>query len=159
MSDAPVMVAHGALPHAWDTEVACVTTTYDVGLRTRAAVRRQLAVDLPRSEVRVAGVRASTADEVLRAMSVDLARLCTQAVLAPPVEWLLAHGLVAHEVHDGGPMQVDADGGTVRVSKRLGLRTWEDDLGCGESRGALRITVFADAQCVVVSLERQLDTS
>ena len=152
-ADAPVLVSRGPpASREWD-EVVCVvpTASYDVGLRTRASVRRQLAADVPRSVVRVRGERVASVDAVLRGAGVDLARLCTQAVLAPPVEWLLAHDLVAHELRDGGPMEVDVDASTVRVAKRLGLREWDD---LERSRGALRLTVLADARWVVVTMAR-----
>lgn len=114
-----------------ETEVVCRLSKYDsdLGMRTRASVRRQLAADVPRSVVLVDGRRARTAAEVLRRATHP--RLCTQAVLAPPVEWLLTQtGMVAREV--GCPMVVEVTArGDVRVRKKLGVRPWhhkdEDD--------------------------------
>lgn len=119
-----------------------------LGMPTPHAVRRQLRVDVLRSVVLVDGEQAATADEVLRATRMP--RLCTQAVLALPVEWLMERGLVAHESHL--PMIVSARGKKhLTVVKRLNLRTWE-----GEPRGAVQVLVTADADqdLVVVTLER-----
>lgn len=144
---APARVCGGAF-----LDVSCVlpTATYDVGMRTRAAVRRQLDADVPRSVVRVRGRPAETARDV--EAGTPLARLCTQGVLAPPVEWLLAAGLVAHELPNGDatPMTVDvARDGAVTVHKCLGLRAWRDvDRSCG----TLELRVDADERHVVVAL-------
>lgn len=125
----------------------------DLGMRTRKDVYRQLEADVPRCEVWVDGVRAHTAAEVWRRTLYP--RLCTQAVLAPPVEWLLRTGWVAHEI--GSPMVVECVGKTVEVRKRLGL--WRHDVegeACllQESSACVDVRVAADTRMVVVSLKR-----
>ena len=165
-----VWVAHESLRHraaattvcplplrAWcECEAVVPLRAYDadLGMRTRAAVRRQLTVDLPRSVVLVNGRRAVAADDVTAAVSHP--RLCTQAVLAPPVEWLLRAGWVAHELPAAEPMVVDAGARTVRVCKRLGLRD-AHDVATDDESDLLDIGVHADAvhQSVVVTLVRR----
>ena len=114
-------------------------------------VEQAAAADVPRCEVWVDGVRAHTAADVWRRASHP--RLCTQAVLAPPVEWLLRHGWVAHEV--GSPMVVECSDKGVEVRKRLGL--WREDdetrLVVGASTH-VDVRVAADRRMVVVSLRR-----
>lgn len=115
----------------------------DLGMPSAAQVRRQLEVDLPRCDVRVDGVRARCADAVLRATAHP--RLCTQAVVAPVVEWLLHAGWIAHE--PGGAasaplaVEVTTSGAATRASKRLGLRTW-----AGASGGEATVLVHGDAR-------------
>lgn len=109
-------------------EIACDVvmpiTRYDLGMRTRRELRKQLHLDLPRSIVSVEGVRVGRVDDVLRAALHP--RICTQAALAPPLEWLIPHGLLAHEVGNGAfPLTADVDKyGVVTVTKRLGIRKW-----------------------------------
>ena len=57
-----------------------------LGMRAPAALRRQLNVDTPRNQVFLNGQRIHDAHELY---NLPVARLCTQAVLAPPVEWIL----------------------------------------------------------------------
>lgn len=131
-------------------EVVLPSHEYHLGMRTRDAVRRQLARDVPRSEVYVCGTRVSTVDPVMRAAHDP--RLCTQAVLAAPVEWLLDADIVAVELsQSSAPMRVDIDeAGSVRVRKRLGVRGW--DLENSEGRGNVRIDVQANRGVLVVGL-------
>ena len=122
----------------------------DLGLRTRAAVRRQLELDLPRSEVRVRGARVTDAEAVLRATRAP--RLCTQAVLAPVVEWFLAEGKILHEVMGGvRPMCVDLLEDEVVVRKTLGVGTWG-----GPTARTIDLTLAADLRhnMMVVEIER-----
>lgn len=103
--------------------------SYDgqLGMRTRRAVQRQLCADLPRSHVTIDGRRVVEAQDALA--RVRRPRLLTQAVLAPPVEWLLRAGFVAHELPASAPlgsrrMRVDVrDGGRwVHVRKLFRVR-------------------------------------
>ena len=124
----------------------------DLGMRTWRAMLRQLDADLPRSVVMVRGRRASTARDVCSVASHP--RLCTQAVLAPPVEWLIRAGVVAHEPEAGRwPMVVETDGAITVVRKRLGLRSCES----GERMGEADVQVHADAShgAVVVTITRR----
>lgn len=123
----------------------------DLGMPTRRYIVRQLEVDVPRSVVLVNGRRVRRASDVLRATAYP--RLCTQAVLAPPVEWLCRAGFVAHEVHPLQPMVVDVRCALLRVSKRLGLRRMDDGRHCG----VVDILLHADLKhgSVVVTLLRR----
>ena len=57
------------------------------------------------------------------------------AALAPPVEWLLRAGWVAHEIADGGPLRVRILGPHhVRVEKSLGMFRESDDDAVPSSR-------------------------
>lgn len=109
----------------------------DLGMRTRTAVHRQLEIDLPRSRVCVGAHRAMRAREITAATSHP--KLCTQAVLAPVVEWYLAKGIVAHDAGEPMCVSVGDRGRRVRVTKTLGLRTWSE-----VSRGRVRVTIDAD---------------
>lgn len=122
----------------------------DLGMRTRSSVLKQLAVDLPRSRVRVDGMRVTDAAGVVAATGFP--RLCTQAVLAPIVEWYLHHDMVAHELPGGcAPLSIDVTHGgrIIAVHKRLALRTWS-----GFRLGCVEVTVVADSSrdSLVVSL-------
>ena len=122
----------------------------DLGMRTRASIKKQLDLDLPRSDVLHTGTSVRDACDVLRLTSYP--RLCTQAVLAPPLEWLLEADLVAHELPHKEPMRVRIDpSGGVSVLKRLGVKD-----SCDQSLGSvlLQVTTHKD-DCVVVSLTPQ----
>ena len=122
-------------------EVAVGLCAYDrdLGMPTAAAVRRQLRVDLPRSRVSVDGVRTQDPERVLRATFFP--RLCTQASVAPVVEWLLRTGGVAHELPDAAPLEarITHGGDRLVVRKCVGLRTWD-----GTEFGAWRLGLDAD---------------
>jgi len=96
----------------------------DLGMRTRHALRRQLEVDLERSDVRCGDRRIVDASELLRITAWP--RLCTQAVLAPVLEWFLYAGWLVYEMprtlcgDDARTMRVRiSDGGDVSVHKEL----------------------------------------
>ena len=118
---------------AWEVVLPLAPLARDLGMDTSRALQKQLDVDLPRSYVLVDGRRAIAPSEVMRAT--HLGRFCTQAVLAPPVEWLLLRmGLIAHEPPSSLPMiAVVAEAGRrVHVSKRLALREWMSEAARGE---------------------------
>ena len=127
-NDEPVWVAHcdDTLPplhDGFECELIIPLWKYDadLGMRTRAAVHRQLQVDVPRSIVMIDGDRTGDALDVYRTVSHP--RLCTQAVLAPPLEWLIRSGVMIHELRGGiFPMVVDVKGSLIRVCKRLGMQ-------------------------------------
>ena len=89
----------------------------DLGMRTRSEVHRQLERDLPRSRVvGDDGTLIQTATAV-RARTTH-ARFCTQAVMAPVVEWFLRSGLMTLE--GGRPLEVEVDRrGHIVARKRL----------------------------------------
>lgn len=126
------------MPSTWELVLPISKIANDLGMDTSRALQKQLAVDLPRSFVVVHGVRATTPSEVMRATR--LGRFCTQAVLAPPIEWLLfrmmliAHEPAAHEEeqHTPMPMIVFVEHQSVHVIKRLCLREWMNEVSCGE---------------------------
>ena len=110
-------------------------------------VLRQLRVDLPRSRVRRGERRLLDPQEVMRCT--PHARLCTQAVMAPPVEWLIAADLIAYELPSHPPLEVDVlSDGAVRVRKLLGVRNLE-----GALRENAEIRVDVDGSDVVVTLQ------
>ena len=135
--------------HSCETacDVVMPIACYDLGMRTRRELRKQLQLDLPRSIVSVEGMRVGKVDDVLQAALHP--RICTQAALAPPLEWLLPHGLLAHEVGGGAfPMMADVDeNGVVTVTKRLGIRKWgHTQSPCGH----VTICIKAYAEVVVI---------
>jgi hypothetical protein len=114
---------------------------------TPAAVERQLRVDLPRCVATVGGARTVHPARVLAATFYP--RLCTQAGLAPVVEWLLHADVVAHEL-GGAPLVVAVDAaGDVDLAKRLGLRAWD-----GAPRGAVAVRLRLRRGALAVALER-----
>lgn len=123
----------------------CLTSfDADLGMSTYDQVLRQLTVDLPRSHVCIRGARTTNPDTLLR--HTLFPRLATQAVLAPVVESLLmtTPGVVCYEC--GAPMCVDVHPctGDVRVSKHLGLRTWEGD-SLGETHVCLETEIASNS--------------
>ena len=86
-------------------------------LRTRAAVRRQLEIDVPRCKFSLNGKRYT--DRTAPTVSLWLARYCNQAVLGLPVSLLSSVGLVA-EPTDRCPLHVQVwEGEAASVLKRL----------------------------------------
>lgn len=128
-----------------ECDVVLPAAAYDLGLRTRRELRKQLAVDLPRSAVTVGGDACRSVDRVIREASNP--RFCTQAVLAPPLEWLLEHGFLAHEAGGGAMKVAVAADGSVCVCKTLGLTTLAS---APTSCGAVCISVQTCADSVVV---------
>ena len=102
-------------------EIVLSLSSYDAGLgmNTRSSVKRQLRLDVPRSRVTIEGVPTTSWEEVYR--SVRHPRMCTQAVLAPVVEWFRDDGVMLFERHS--PMRVNIERGEITVRKKLGLRT------------------------------------
>lgn len=149
--DATDAAAADSMELEWVTR----TVTYELGMRTRAALLRQLRVDLPRSVVVVRGQPTKDAREVLRWACEP--RMCTQAALATPVEFLLRAGLLAHEPAAPEPMRVVVEAsGQVHVEKWMEwtpLPTTGLLRAGAPPRGRVRITVAADARAVVVGLE------
>lgn len=119
----------------------------DLGMPTLPSVHRQLRVDLPRSLTHVEGVRTVDPERVIRATFYP--RLCTQASLAPVVEWIFQAGRIAHEVAQ--PQVVDVRSDTIHVRKRLGLRTWE---GADACTATVTLFVHLGRQTVTVALHR-----
>ena len=122
----------------------------DLGMRTRGALRRQLEVDVPRCVATVDGARVRRGDDPAW-RRVRHARLCTQAVLAPPVEWLMRAGVIAHE--SGAPLRVSARGAhEVEVRKELRVR----EEAAPRREGTLWVRVHADGARDVASVEMRL---
>ena len=116
--DDPVWVGTGPPPDLHhECEVVLPLAAYDanLGMRTRGELRRQLRLDLPRSVVLLDGVRTRDASRVMSRVSHP--RLCTQAVLAPPVEWLARQG--THRAR-GAALVVARRGGGDRRGARGG---------------------------------------
>lgn len=164
-----------------DVVVSC--NAYDLGMPTRQEVYRQLTVDLPRSRVvalppfslsphpssssssahnhHTTMDVSSLVDYVLRRTVHP--RMCTQAVLAPPLEWIMPHGYMAHEIsqntsHETSQntfhpttIQLGSDG-TIEVTKRLGLRPWSSDFEKDPTPRILDIHIKAFSKAVVVGL-------
>lgn len=93
----------------------------DLGMPTYDSIRRQLWTDLPRCLAFLENVRTVYPDTVFR--HTFFPRLCTQAVLAPIVEWLLACDVVLYE--SGRSLYATIVSGDVHVTKQLLMRTWE----------------------------------
>lgn len=122
----------------------------DLGMRTRGALQRQLAVDVPRCHVVVGDARVCDGEDPVWTTRVRHPRLCTQAVLAPPVEWLMRAGAVAHECKHRMEVYVSADGADVEVFKTLGV--WVDD----ERTGTAWVHVHTDAAHDVIGIDLRL---
>ena len=118
----------------------------DVGLSSNAAIYRQLSIDLPRSLVFTKnGLRATDPRDIFA--STKHPSLCTQAVLAPPVEWFLFSGIILHEKYKS-PMIVDVSSdNSIRIAKRLCMR----NANTGHDIGAVDIEMFVHGKYVVIS--------
>jgi hypothetical protein len=125
-------------------DIVIPSNLYELGMRTRGELRKQLALDLPRSDITINNAPA-TVDSVLK-LAIH-PRVCTQAAFAPPLEWILPHGFLAHEV--GGPVSGNVyNDGVVKLHKRLGLRKWPWANAHDASRSTLIdicITAYRDA--------------
>lgn len=130
-----------------ECDVVVPAVAYDMGMRTRHELRRQLALDLPRSAVTVGKHGGATVERVLR--SAANPRFCTQAALAPPLGWLIEHGFVAHELGESVMRVHVHDDGSVTSTKTLGLTTLA---AAPVSCGSIQITVQAFDRHVVVGL-------
>ena len=152
-----------------DVVVPC--NAYDLGMPTLQNVSHQLSLDLPRSRV----MRKSSphhlpplpfpspplhsSDSAPKALLNYVLkhtvnpRMCTQAALAPPLEWIMLHGYLAHELPSPHPtsIQLGLDG-TIEVTKRLGLRTWTTDMETDSTSKLLDIHIKAFPKAVVVGL-------
>lgn len=151
--DDAVVVAGGwhsiCPPHHGNCDIVIPASAFDadLGMTTHAAVCRQLMVDVPRSRVVVEGHETQSWRDVYRAAWYP--RMCTQAVLAPVVEWLHRHGVLVNETRH--PLIVIVRGGDVVVHKRLGICDWND--GCIVSgQGETDVFVHGTASHVIVSV-------
>jgi hypothetical protein len=127
----------------------------DLGMPTRRSLARQLAVDVPRCVATVDGARVRDGADPAWAR-VAHARLCTQAVLAPPVEWLCRAGAVAREC--GAPLEVRATTGRapeVEAHKTLALARADDPAAA--PIGAVHVRVHADGARDLASVELRCD--
>lgn len=152
-----VASARDGVPADWTRYASCEFTLSlaayerDLGYAGRRGVRRQLAVDVPRSVVLLDGARAASGEVVWRATAHPA--LCTQAVVAPAIEWLQRCGVHVHELRGHNPLIVDVRAGCTRVWKRLGYR--RDALAPPEETPAVvHFFALADhaANTIVVSL-------
>lgn len=123
----------------FDCQVAC-------GQETSEKVKKQINLDVTRSKVCVFGERVFAFPEYL---TILVARYCTQAVMAYPVEVLSSLGLVA-ECKKARPMCVDVWGEHVHAQKPLRCYT-------GDRWVPVTILVTADMQdpCVLVKVSMQ----
>lgn len=109
-----------------------------IGMRGASEMKRQLDVDLPRSDVRGPnGARLVHAEDVAR--HTPYGRFCTQAVCAPILEWLMSAGLHAREIPTGyHPLKVHIlPCGSVTVSKRLLVGMGIVDIGAFVTPGVV----------------------
>ena len=118
----------------------------DIGLSSKAAIHRQLSIDLPRSLVFAQdGLRTIDPGDIFA--STKHPSFCTQAVLAPPVEWFLFSGIILHEKYKS-PMFVDVSSdNSIRIAKRLCMR----NANTGYDIGAVDIELFVCDKYVVIS--------
>ena len=155
--DDPVWVGTGPPPDLHhECEVVLPLAAYDanLGMRTRGELRRQLRLDLPRSVVLLDGVRTRDASRVMSRVSHP--RLCTQAVLAPPVEWLARQGRIVHEEpRSSWPVVVEVTGAgrVVDVRKRLAL--WSED----DASHVLHLGLHADANSDVAVVSIHIEAA
>ena len=129
------------------TELVFSLSDYDrdLGMHTRSAVKRQLAVDVPRCRVIVNGSLTRNWEDVYRSTSNP--RMCTQAAFAPVMEWLFREGLVAFEPRPRTPMKLQLDGSKITSRKEFLLRN--ESL---TTQGTLLVDISVVGGQVVVSL-------
>lgn len=127
---------------------------YDRGLGMRRAgeVESQIKLDAPRCVLTVDGRRDETGEAALKKGS-RVARLCTQAALAPPVEWMLfGAGLLMRERSPSSHTVVCVEGRSVLVLKRLVATPFSSPLS---SPLPVLVAVHGDASLVCVSIEAE----
>ena len=90
----------------------------DLGMQTKQQMLRQLAVDLPRSRVFLHGQRTLDPRQVLREAMCP--RLCTQAVMAPFVEWAVYSGYLLVELPTKPPLCVIIGPKSIHSQKTIG---------------------------------------
>lgn len=101
-----------------------------LGMPRMSQVKRQLDMDIPRSEIiGPDGERMRSSEAIFNAT--PHARFCTQAVCAPILEWFMHSGLFAREVPTGRhPLVVNIhSGGGVVACKRLLVGTTLVEIG------------------------------
>lgn len=87
------------------------------GQETDSKTRRQLKIDAPRCYLTMDGSRVVTCPQ---SMSTDIARYCTQCVMAFPVELMSKFGIVS-ENRSPSPLCIDVWGECVFVEKKLSI--------------------------------------
>ena len=136
--------------HLSECDVVVPAHLYDLGMRTRKEMRRQIEVDITRSFIFIKGNRTTSVEEVIR--SAFNPRMCTQASLAPPLEWISRNGFFACEIGSEMRAEIEPDG-TVNVTKRLGVGKMDVDsvfiTRCVHFH--LEVTIQAGRHAVVVS--------
>lgn len=144
-----VNVQNGWAPSVlpWHTEFIFPLSDYDrdLGMHTRSAVKRQLAVDVPRCKVIVNGSLTKNWEDVYRSTSNP--RMCTQAAFAPVMEWLFREGLIAFEPKPRTPMKLQVDGNKISSRKEFLLRN--ESL---TTQGSLIVDISVVGRQVVVAL-------
>lgn len=147
-----VVIVHNALNElSLASDIILPVSSYDadLGMRTRAAIKKQLQLDVPRAQVTVDGISRPTWTDVYRAAPHP--RLCTQAVLAPIVEWFHRNGLMLHETRT--PLRLKIHGGQITVHKRLKVC----EASTLTSLGEVSVTVHAGQSDVVVSVSHSAE--
>jgi hypothetical protein len=114
----------------------------DLGMKTTESVLKQLSLDLSRCNVTMYGTRILSPHTLLRCTSYP--RMCTQAVMAPVVEWLTGMGWIAHEV-PRSPLKVELSGNKIVIQKTLGIWGSEEDAPEG-----VHVTITVDTQIASV---------
>lgn len=128
MDTCRVHIARVCDPSLWppfcggNVELIVPRRSYDayLGMRRASQLKKQLDIDIPRSDVRAPnGERIYTSDAVLAVT--PHARFCTQAVCAPILEWFMRSELFARELPSGyHPLVVSIlSCGSIAVRKRL----------------------------------------
>ena len=125
-----------------------VTHPFRLGMPRKADVLRQLCMDLPRSFVFLHGVRVVDNPLVVWTHAVD-ARLCTQACMAPAVEWLMRQGYVVAETHTPLVVRV-GERGQVHAVKTL--RVVREGLPLLHQGSEVCISVYGDGRAVVTGI-------
>lgn len=152
-----VVSARQALPNDWTRYTSCDITASlaayerDLGFASHMSVQKQLEIDVPRSVVVVDGRRVRCGDAVWRATAHP--SLCTQAVVAPAIEWMMASGVHVHELRGHNPLIVDVRSGVTRVWKKLGHRA-DARIPSQSDTAVLHFFALADhaANTIVISL-------
>lgn len=86
----------------------------DLGMKRYGEVFRQLQRDVPRCDVRIDGRPSADANTVYRKSPYP--RMCTQAVFAPVLEWLMRNDVMASELPVRRTLQVEIDTNELTMS-------------------------------------------
>ena len=138
-----IALAHNLAEEVNDIILESKVYDADLGMPRAAQVQKQLRLDVPRCNVRVDGVETTDWQDVWK--STIYPRMCTQAVLAPVLEWFAKSGILVCETRSRMDVSVFRNT-SMKIEKKLRLMR-------SDRIGSLNVTIHVWKPSVVVSCE------